>query len=406
MTTLATPLESFSSVLTRAWHWTRRAFAIALAVAGVVVVVEAWRILDTLASIHPWLAWGAAVLVGVPLLLWAARSAWRYARLPRVTTPPDLPPVEAGWSARDQERYRRYAVRWLRHQQDNPHLPRTERDRIPEAIEDLMRPLTPEEAPDTVAAARALDARGDRWVRAVTGPLDRQAEREIRVAAVQVAAATAISPSVLMDSLITLARNLDLIARIADLYYGRPGLAGTLRVARDVLGTAVAAGAMEAITDHVTGAISEMTGSFASRWIGPLGQGAVNGVLTIRMGNAAKRRCRSFTTPRPRWSVPTIGDVRREWSRLFGWIRADLGPAFAGPFARFADAPDDDAEPRTEETPGEPREGRRSRLFGRWFRRREAEPPTWVDTDTPDDAPDDVPGDAPDGVPEGPERDD
>jgi hypothetical protein len=394
MTGHATSLQTFPAVLSRAWRILTRALRIAAMVVTGILVLEAWRALDTLASIHPWLAWGAVLLIGVPLAAWAARAAWRYARIPRVTAPPDLPPVEAGWGAAEQERYRRFAIRWLRHQQGNPHLPRTERERIPEAIADLERPLAPEEAPDTIAAARSLEARGTRWTLEIAEPLDRQADREIRGAAVRVAAATAVSPSVLMDSLITLAQNLDLMSRIADLYYGRPGLLGTARVARDVLGTAVAAGALEAITDHVTGALSEVTGSFASRWLGPVGQGLVNGVLTVRMGNAAKRRCRTFSSPRPRWSIPTVSDVRGEWKRVVRWIRADLGPAFAGPFGRFAGAAENGEPEEEEEASDDGPRSRRGGFFGRWLRRRDEDPPTWVDPE-PDDSAGDPATDGP-----------
>lgn len=373
MTTLATPLDSFPAVLSRAWAWTRRALWIAATIAVVLVLVEVWRVLDTLASIHPWLAGGVAIVVGIPLLAWAARAAWRYGRVPAVTAPPDLPSIEAGWNERERAIFRRYAITWLERQAINPHLPAGERSIIPEAIADVRRPLTPEEKPDSAAAARVLHARAHAWIDRIVVPLDREADRQIRVAAVQVAAATAISPSVLMDSLITLARNLDLMARIADLYYGRPGLLGTVRVARDILGTAVAAGALEVVTDHVTGTLSEMTGSFASRWLGPIGQGAVNGILTIRIGNAARRRCRSLASRRPRWSVPTGADFRREWKRLFGWIREDLGPAFAGPFARWSGEVDDDRP--------DGRGAERRGVLGRLFRRRETPPPTWVDDD-------------------------
>ena len=385
MTTIAAPLDSFPVILSRAWRWTRRAVWIAATIAGALIVLEIWRVLDTLAAIHPWLAVAVAVVVGVPLLAWTARAAWRYGRVPAVTAPPDLPAIELGWNERDRARFRRFAIAWLERQAINPHLPASDKSSIPEAIADIRRPLTPEEKPDTAAAAQALHDRAHAWIDRIVMPLDREADRQIRVAAVHVAAATAISPSVLMDSLITLARNLDLMARLADLYYGRPGLLGTVRVARDVLGTAVAAGALEVITDHVTGTISEMTGSLASRWLGPIGQGAVNGVLTIRIGNAARRRCRSLASRRPRWSIPTGADLRRDWRRLFGWIREDLGPTFAGPFARWSDSTDG-GQPQDDDAP------ERRGFLGRLFGRREDPPPTRGTSDVEGPAPEPDPG--------------
>jgi hypothetical protein len=360
-------------------------------VAVVIVLLEVWRTLDTLASIHPYLAVAVGVLVAVPLCAWAFRSAWKYGRVPRATAPPNLPPLESGWTDSDRERFRRFAVRWLERQLLNPHLPSSQKERIPEALRDIRDRRDDEASLDSVGAAQALHERAYRWIDEIVRPLDREADRQIRVAAVQVAAATAISPSVLMDSLITLARNLDLMARLADLYYGRPGLVGTLRVARDVLGTAIAAGALEVVTDHVTSTLSEMTGSFASRWLGPIGQGAVNGVLTIRIGGAAKRRCRSLATRRPRWTVPSAAEMRREWRRLFSWIREDLGPAVAGPFSRWL-GPEPVAETGAPPPPIGMSDRRRG-VFSRWFRRREEQPPTWVDPDEDREENGEEPGD-------------
>jgi hypothetical protein len=90
---------------------------------------------------------------------------------------------------------------------------------------------------------------------------------------------------------------------LADLYYGRPGLLGTLKVSRDVLGTAAMAGALEYVSDNVTSALSEVTGSWSARILGPLGQGLVNGVVTLRIGAAARMRCRSTGGTRPRWRI-------------------------------------------------------------------------------------------------------
>jgi len=121
--------------------------------------------------------------------------------------------------------------------------------------------------------------------------------------------------------MITLGRNIDLIARLADLYYGRPGLLGTLKVGRDVLGTAAMAGALEYVSDNVTSALSEVTGSWSARILGPLGQGLVNGVVTLRIGAAARMRCRSTGGARPRWRIWRPGDYFHALRSLKGMVQ-------------------------------------------------------------------------------------
>ena len=63
------------------------------------------------------------------------------------------------------------------------------------------------------------------------------------------------------------------------------------------------AGALEYVSDNVASALSEMTGAWSARILGPLGQGLVNGVVTLRIGAAARMRCRSTGGSRPRWRI-------------------------------------------------------------------------------------------------------
>ena len=66
-------------------------------------------------------------------------------------------------------------------------------------------------------------------------PLDRAADRMIRAEALSVGIATAVSPSGALDAFLVLWRNANLVSRIAGLYYGKPGVRGSLLILGDVL---------------------------------------------------------------------------------------------------------------------------------------------------------------------------
>jgi hypothetical protein len=375
MTTVAASLDGFSTVLARAFRWARRALWVAAAAIALVVILEAVHLFELLARIHPWVAWGALLLVGVPLLSW---TVWRFAvylRTPRVLSPPPLPPAVAGWNEAERERYRDFAVRYLKRQAANPRMPADARAAIPAAV-DAVRAAAPADD-DPRRAASALTTEVETVLNDVLAPLDAEANRQIRRAAVEVAVATAVSPSILMDSLITLTRNVDLMSRLAGLYYGRPGLVGTLRVVRDVLGTAVAAGALEVVADHVTGTLSEIAGSWSTRLLGPLGQGMVNGVVTMRFGAATKRRCRSLGTNRLSWLPWRLRDYRRAAGKLYDWVSEDVGPAVVQPISRWVSRSDRTVGDDALDGP----EVRKDRIWHRLLRRRRRPDPGTRDDD-------------------------
>ena len=331
MTALDLPLDTFPTVWNRALTIARRVLWIGAIVIGGVVVLEAIHLYELLAGLHPWLAWAVTGGVVVPILGWSVYRLFRYLKNPVVMAPPNLPPAEDGWNDAQQRQFQRFAVRYLERQAVNPRLPATSRTLAREAAGSLQKPLP----------AFVLQQKVTTTIDQVVAALDTEAKRLIRRAAVEVAVATAVSPSVLMDFMITFGRNVDLMSRLADLYYGRPGLLGTFRIGRDVLGTAAMAGALEIVSDNVTGALSEMTGAWTARIFGPLGQGLVNGVVTLRIGAAARMRCRSIGTSRPGWQPWRPGDYRRALGSVRKMVQEAVGPIFSKTESDQADVPEE-----------------------------------------------------------------
>ncbi len=370
MTVITTTLNDFTATLSRAWIWGRRILWTAAAVFALVLVLEAVHLHQLLGHVHPAVAWTVTLALAAALLYLGAVAVLRYLRVPRVIAPPELPALELGWTAEQQRAYREFAVRYLRRQSRNPHLDASARVAISAAVESIGSWSPPAEAATPVAETRALSRHVDRQLDHVLAPLDEIARRLIRRTAVEVSIATAVSPSILLDSLITLSRNVNMISRLADLYYGRPGLLGTARIVRDVIGSAVAAGALEVVTDNLASAASEVTGSWSSRLLGPLGQGAVNGVVTMRIGAAARVRCRALASRRVPWRPWRIQDYRRGFARLMDWLSEDVGPRFTTPLARWlawgAGGDEEDLGPRDPETPAAVPRSRRDRSW--WHR--------------------------------------
>ncbi|GAB4370782.1 MAG: hypothetical protein Kow0062_05780 [Acidobacteriota bacterium] len=285
-------LPFLSAVIRRGWTWTRRIAIAAVLVGGAVILLEAVHLHELLARIHPWLAWTVSGTLLAALLAFLGWAGVRWARIPTVVRPPDLPPPERGWTPRQRRAYLRFAERYLARQEANEALPLEVRQRIPGALERLLA-LGRTAEDDTVLVAE-VEAEIDLLLE----PLDRRARREIWQSATQIAVLTAVNPSALLDVMITLLRNVELMARLAKLYYGRPGLAGTLGIVRDVLAVAATAGIVEKVADGLTDALAEVAGSWTTRLAGPVGQGLTNGILTIRLGEAAQVRCRSLRSRR------------------------------------------------------------------------------------------------------------
>ncbi len=115
-------------------------------------------------------------------------------------------------------------------------------------------------------------------------PLDRQACRLIAGAARRVSVVTAISPLALVDMAFVATENLRLLRRLAVLYGGRPGNLGVMRLMRMVVTHIAVTGGIAVGDDFLQQIIGhKITAKLSSR----LGEGVLNGALTVRIGLAA-----------------------------------------------------------------------------------------------------------------------
>ncbi len=115
-------------------------------------------------------------------------------------------------------------------------------------------------------------------------PLDGEARKAILASAKRVATVTALSPIMWIAMGFVLVENVRMFRAIATLYGGRPGILGSLRLARNVVGHVIATGGI-AMTDDLLG---QFVGQDVLRRLSRrLGEGAFNGALTSRLGVVA-----------------------------------------------------------------------------------------------------------------------
>ena len=134
--------------------------------------------------------------------------------------------------------------------------------------------------------------------------LDEEATREIANAAKRVSVVTAISPRALVDVLFVGAQAVRLIRRLSEIYGGRPGLIGFLRLARSVGAHLAITGGM-AVGDSL---VQQVLGhGLAARLSARLGEGVLNGMLTARVGLSAMAVCRPM--PFATKKAPGVSDV-------------------------------------------------------------------------------------------------
>ncbi|RWR24551.1 TIGR01620 family protein [Sinirhodobacter populi] len=273
---------------------------------GFLVSVAAWRFVEGLMVANPVLGWVATVLFGLFILaalLLAGREVSAFARLAKLDHVHRA--VNEAIEADDLNRARKVADQVAGLYATRPEMA---------WVRDRLKERAPEQL-DTQTLLVLAESE-------LMTPLDAAARLEIEAAVRTVATVTALVPLALADVFAALTANLRMIRRVAEIYGGRAGTLGSIRLARVVMTHLVATGAVAAgddLIETVTG------GHLFAKLSRRFGEGVVNGALTARVGVAAMEVCRPMpfrVLPKPRVTNLT-------------------GRALAGVFSR-AKAPDPD----------------------------------------------------------------
>lgn len=273
----------------------------ALSLTGFLVSLAAWNYVTALLATHPLLGWLAAALFGAVLALalaLALRELFAYARLARLDRLHRL--VVGARTSGELADARAMTEALVRLYHNRPELAWA-RERVAAGSGDILD-----------SESLLLFAEN-----ALLGPLDQAARREIEGAARQVATVTAIVPLALADVVAALVANMRMVRRIAEIYGGRTGMFGSLRLMRTVVVHLVATGAV-AVGDDLIHSVAG--GGLLSKLSRRFGEGVINGALTARVGVAAMDVCRPMpfvALPRPR--VTNL--MTRGLSGLFASVR-------------------------------------------------------------------------------------
>lgn len=143
--------------------------------------------------------------------------------------------------------------------------------------------------------------------RFLVAPRDEDAHRIIARAARRITLLTTVTPMAALDILFVAALNIRMMRELATLYGGRPSALATFRLVRMVLGHLAVAGGLalsDSLVQHVVG--KGLVGRLSARF----GEGTVNGILTARVGLAARDVCRPI--PQEASAKETLGSLMRE----------------------------------------------------------------------------------------------
>lgn len=169
------------------------------------------------------------------------------------------------------------------------------------------RPETARGRAETLEATRAIiDGRDliDIAERSLLKALDARAQAEIAGAAKRVSLVTALSPRAVLDVVFVVAQVIRLTRRIAEIYGGRPGLFGFIKLARSIGAHLVITGGMAVGDSVIQGLVGH---GIASKISARMGEGVLNGLLTARVGLSALAVCRP--APFHTQKAPSVSDV-------------------------------------------------------------------------------------------------
>lgn len=147
--------------------------------------------------------------------------------------------------------------------------------------------------------------------RLLMAPLDARAKALTAASARRVALVTTVSPRALIDIAFVIFESVRLGGDIARLYGARPGVFGAWRLLGAILTHLAVTGGL-VLTD---GVVEQLLGQgLAAKLSARLGEGVVNGLMTVRVGIAAMRVVRplpfaALTQPMVKDFIPELGNV-------------------------------------------------------------------------------------------------
>ena len=138
-------------------------------------------------------------------------------------------------------------------------------------------------------------------------PLDEAAHKIIARRSRRVTLLTTVTPAAALDVIFVAVQNIAMLREIATLYGGKPSTLATLKLARMIITHLAVAGGLSLSDSFIQHFIGKgLLGRLSARF----GEGAVNGILTARIGLAACSLCRPI--PKKANTRETLSGLLRE----------------------------------------------------------------------------------------------
>lgn len=309
----------------RAWAVLKFSFTALVVILFLVVIGQGFLFYQMFDAVHPALGVGFAVLLAGLLAVLVGRPLVSFFRTPVMAEPPAMPVAGVAVTAGDLAARIGYDLKYLKALARNPAL--TAEQASIEADMEKGRALLARaraEGADLDEVSGALARFEADAIEARLVAIDAEVDRMIHAEAVGVGVATAISMNGTVDAFIVLWRNANLVAQVARAYFGRPHLRGSLMILRDVAAIVVISRAVDDITDMTGELIGGLLGRMGGLVAGPVMDGAVNSMMTLKLGYLAKRRCRSFKGWSPAQAPSITASALARVKRESGSVAADL----------------------------------------------------------------------------------
>lgn len=292
----AAPQWELASQWAQGWRILKWSVSALIVITFLMVIGQGYLFYRLFDDVHPLLGYVYILVLTGLIGVLVVRPVMAFLAMPVAARPPELlidpkAPEPKALAARI-----RYDVRYLQMLAANPAV-QAERAAIDAAIaraRALMARATKAAAPEALAVSAELEAFERTEIEALLAPLDKRVNAVIHTEAVAVGVATALSMNGTVDAFIVLWRNANLVAKVSRIYFGRPHLMGSLRILRDVAAIVVAARALEDVTDITGDVVGSLLGRMGGLIAGPVMEGGINAMMTLKLGYLAKRRCRSF----------------------------------------------------------------------------------------------------------------
>lgn len=332
------PDWEFASQWAKAWKVIKWSGVALLTLAFLTVIGQGFLFYRLFDDVHPLLGYAFILLLAALLGLLVGRPVASFLSMPVAARPPDtLFDVDDPDILVLSDRLK-YDLKYLNMLKRNPGLS----EQVPAMQEGLaegralLSRMSKAQLSEAADLAQALEAFQQAHIEAHLRKLDAQVDRLIHSEAVGVGAATAFSMNGTVDAFIVLWRNANLVARISQIYFGRPHLGGTLLILRDVMAIVVISRALEDVTDMTGDVIGGLLGRMGGLIAGPVMDGAVNAMLTLKLGYLAKRRCRAFRGWSARQARSISAEALERVKRESGSVASDLLKACGGLTSRAA----------------------------------------------------------------------